>query len=125
MGIKIKILIIVLTLSNVLFGQNKKEIHIIKKYAMYKCLMNNYSQADLTFKSHDYTASYVFQIEKVDYNLLDKIDKYVLDNTSSFYKDGISENLEDEKANYICWKCIDFFESKKLEKYIKKITNYK
>lgn len=66
--------------------------------------------------------SYIFQIKSVDYELLDQIDNYVKNNTSNYYKNCVVENLEDKKENYICWYCLDFYESKELDRRIQVIN---
>ncbi|WP_326981065.1 hypothetical protein VUJ46_12335 [Chryseobacterium sp. MYb264] len=95
---------------------------ILKKYALHKCLSNNYKNADPSFVSHDYSASYIFQIKKADYNNLNAIDAFVDKTTGDYYKRGVLENLEDANANYIFWYCMDFYESKELDSYIKKLV---
>lgn len=97
-----------------LYSQSKENLKTLKKYALHKCLLNNYAKVDSTFIPHDYTASYILQIKSIDFELLNKVDKYVKENTFNFYNTGVVENLEDNKANYICWYCIEFYESKEL-----------
>lgn len=122
MGTKIKLLLFLLLLiSNFSYSQSIKDIRILKKYALYKCISNNYYAVDSTFNSHDYTSSYIFQVKSIDYELLDKIDRYVKISTSKYYKNGIMENFEDKKANYICWHCSTFYESKDLDVFLKRL----
>lgn len=119
---KTKTFVLIIFLAfNCSYSQSKENLKTLKKYALHKCLLNNYIKADSSFISHDYTASYVFQIKSIDFELLNKIDEYVEKHTSNYYKTDVVENLEDNKANYICWYCIEFYESKELEAFIKKL----
>lgn len=120
MGIKIISAALCVFFSTIITAQT--ESVILKKYALYKCLSNNYKHADPAFISHDYSASYIFQIKNADYNKLNLLDKYIEKTTSDYYKMGITENLEDSKANYVFWYCMDFYESKELDSYIKKLV---
>ncbi len=86
------------------------ESTVLKKYALNKCLANNYKRTAPTFISHDYSASYMIQIKNADYNKLNLLDKHIEKTTSDYYKMGITENLEDSKANYIFWYCMDFYD---------------
>ena len=121
MGTKIKFLLLSVLMSNILHSQSNENVNILKKYALHKCLMNNYYKVDSLFISHDYTPSYLFQVKSIDYDLLDKINVYSEKNTSNYYRNGVQENLEDPKANYIFWNCMDFYEPKELDNYVKKI----
>ncbi|MCS4301886.1 hypothetical protein [Chryseobacterium sp. BIGb0232] len=63
----------------------------------------------------------MFQIQNADYNNLNSLDTFVNKTTSNYYKMDVVENLEDNKANYIFWHCMDFYESKELDNYIRKL----
>ncbi|MGH1516438.1 hypothetical protein [Chryseobacterium sp. JK1] len=119
MGIKIISTVLCIFFSTIITAQT--ESVILKKYALHKCLSNNYKNADPSFISHDYSASYMFQIKSADYSKLNLLDKHIEKTTSDYYKMGITENLEDSKANYIFWHCMDFYESKELDNYIRKL----
>lgn len=116
----IKIIAVFILIGNILYSQSK-EIQTVKKYALQKCLKENYNSIDSTFTSHDYSASYIVQIKNADPNILNKVNDFTIKNTSQYYKMGVSENLEDSKANYVFWHCMDFYESKELDNYIRKI----
>ncbi|PQA91162.1 hypothetical protein B0A69_18070 [Chryseobacterium shigense] len=119
MGIKMISTALCVFFSTIITAQT--ESVILKKYALHKCLSDNYKSADPSFISHDYSASYMFQIKNADYNKLNLLDKHIEETTSDYYKMGITENLEDSKANYIFWHCMDFYESKELNNYIRKL----
>lgn len=119
MGIKITSVALCIFFSTIISAQTAQTV--LKKYALHKCLSNNYKNADSSFISHDYSASYMFQIKAADYNKLNLLDKHIEKATSDYYKMGIIENLEDSRANYVFWYCMDFYESKELNSYIKKL----
>ncbi|ATN05134.1 MULTISPECIES: hypothetical protein [Chryseobacterium] len=120
MGVKIIAAAATLFLSSIVSAQSEGQI--LKKYSLHKCLANNYKLADPSFNSHDYSASYMFQIKNADYKKLEQLDQYIEKTTSNYYKAATAENLEDGKANYIFWSCMDFYESKGLDGFIKKLT---
>ena len=97
MGTKIKFLLLSVLMSNILHSQSNENVNILKKYALHKCLMNNYYKVDSLFISHDYTPSYLFQVKSIDYDLLDKINVYSEKNTSNYYRNGVQENLEETR----------------------------
>ncbi|MCC9020620.1 hypothetical protein [Flavobacterium lipolyticum] len=116
-----KIILSFLLIGSIAYTQSKDEVHLLKQYSLQKCLKINYHSVDSTFISHDYSASYMLQVKNADYNMLNKLDDFTAKNTSQFYEMGVSENLEDSKANYIFCHCMDFYESKELDKFIKKV----
>lgn len=108
-------------IGNTIYSQSKEEIQTVKKYALQKCLKENYNSIDPTFISHDYSASYIVQIKNADPNILNKINDFTIKNTSQYYKMGVAENLDDSKANYVFWHCMNFYESKELDNYVRKL----
>ncbi|MCA6068707.1 hypothetical protein JI747_016180 [Chryseobacterium sp. RG1] len=120
MGTKIINIVLLFFFNAILSAQT--EVGNLKKYSLHKCLSSNYKKADPSFVSHDYSASYIFQLKKADYNNLNSIDTFVDKTTGDYYKRGVMENLEDANANYIFWYCMDFYQSKELDSFIKKIA---
>lgn len=121
MGIKIILTKLCICLS--IYATAQSENIILKKFALNKCIANNYKSVDSSFVSHDYSASYIFQVKNADYKKLNLIEKYVRKTTSDFFKMGTSENLGDAKSNYIFWYCINFYESKELDNFIKRLSD--
>ena len=96
----------------------------LKRYALYNCIGHNYHQVDSLCDTHDYTSSHIFEVKQVSNELMDEVRDFTIENTKEYYKDPPPAFLYDEKANYICYLCADFYESKKLHNFIKR-TMYK
>ena len=122
MGVKIKIIALVFLITNIISAQNiMKEL---KRYALYNCIVHNYHQVDSLCDTHDYTSSHIFEVKQVSNELMDEVRDFTIENTKEYYKDPPPAFLYAEKANYICYLCADFYESKKLHNFIKR-TMYK
>lgn len=98
---------------------SKEEIELLKKYALCTCLLTNYTKVDSAFVSKDVSRSFIFQVKSIDYILLENVNVYTQKITADYYKQPIIESLS---GNYIFLYCMDFYESKKLDKFIKRMS---
>ena len=121
MGAKIKILSLVFFITNIIFAQNT--IKELKRYALYNCIVHNYHLVDSLCDTHDYTSSHIFEVKQISNELMDEVRNFTIENTKDFYKEPLPALLYDEKANYVCYLCADFYESKKLHSFIKKLID--
>ena len=99
-------------------SSKKEKIELLKEYALCDCLSINYIAVDSTFQTKDTSKSFIFQVNSIDYHLLDKIEKYTRENTSNYYMMPAMESIY---ANYIFLYCVEFYKSKELKKYIQHI----
>ncbi|SEO85613.1 hypothetical protein SAMN05444671_1218 [Flavobacterium sp. CF108] len=106
------------------YGQYK--ISNIKKFAFNQCVILNYSKIDSTFYNNLNDVSTVqFSINGLffeDELLKNKIIDYTINTTSSYYSQKNNLHFETGDKNIIFCKCFDFYESKELDSYIKKIV---
>ena len=70
MGIKIKIIVLLSFTTNFIVAQNT--LKELKRYALYYCIGHNYHLADSICNTHDYTASYIFEVKKISNELMDE-----------------------------------------------------
>jgi hypothetical protein len=125
MGTKIKgiYVLIVLLISSKIIGQNK--VSEIKKYAFNQCIVLNYSKIDSTFYKTYKDASGV-QIS-IDGNFLEDVDlknkiiDYTIAVTGLYYSQKNNLHFESGDKNIIFCNCFDFYESKELDKFVKKL----
>lgn len=116
-----------LLLSTVIIYGQKKQINL-KKYALNSCIFSNYSRIDSTFriKFKDASAS-KFSVEgnfNEDNELTDKVVEFTLAKTATYYLSQNNLHFDlDENRNSILCDCLRFYESKELDKFIKKILN--
>ncbi len=127
MGIKIKnfrYALAFLALSTVkVLGQNK--LTEVKKYAFEKCLSYNYQKIDSNFYNTYKDASGVqFSINGnflENDELKNKIIDYTINETGQYHSMKNSLHFETVDKNIIFYNCFDFYESKKLDSYIKNL----
>jgi len=125
MGTKIKgiYVLIVLLISSKIIGQNK--VSEIKKYAFNQCIVLNYSKIDSTFYKTYKDASGV-QIS-IDGNFLEDVDlknkiiDYTIAVTGLYYSQKNNLHFESGDKNIIFCNCFDFYESRELDIFIKKL----
>ncbi|UWY28742.1 hypothetical protein N4T20_02180 [Flavobacterium sp. TR2] len=125
MGTKIKDIYIVIFLLFFLkiVGQNK--IVEIKKYAFNKCLSYNYQKIDSTFYKTYRDASGV----QISINggflendeLKNKIVDYTIAITGIYHSQENNLHFETGDKNIIFCNCFNFYESKGLDKFVKKL----
>jgi hypothetical protein len=125
MGTKIKgiYVLIVLLISSKIIGQNK--VSEIKKYAFNQCIVLNYSKIDSTFYKTYKDASGVqisingSFLENDD--LKNKIIDYTINITGLYYLQKNNLHFETGDKNIIFCNCFDFYESRELDRFIKKM----
>ena len=106
--------------TNFIVAQNT--LKELKRYALYYCIGHNYHLADSICNTHDYTASYIFEVKKISNELMDEVRIFTEKNTTEYYKVPPPPAwLIDGKANYICYFCTDFYESQELHYFIKRL----
>ncbi|MEZ0128539.1 hypothetical protein AB9T88_01480 [Flavobacterium sp. LBUM151] len=126
MGTKInkgKYILILLLVSMKIIAQNKGIE--IKKFAFNKCLSYNYQKIDSTFYKTYKDASGI-QISLngnflEDDELKNKIIDYTIAVTGLYYSQKNNLHLETGDKNIVFCNCFDFYESKDLDKFIKKL----
>ena len=96
----------------------RDRIKLLKKYAFYLCMEHNYNRIDSIFRfPNDHIGGVVF----FHYGL-DEIKDFVNQNTQFKFPNGLLKNeMGDPKANLICLDCFDFYESKELDRFVRKI----
>lgn len=123
MGTKIRIQLLLLIIPLGMFGQVKYSE--LKKLAFNYCLVGNYSAIDSTFYNKFKDASSI-QIS-IDGNFFEnedlkaKIDSFTISRTSKYYSQGNNLHFESENKNTIVCNCLQFYESKELDTYVKKV----
>ena len=125
MGTKIKILLLVLPIG--VFSQDK--VTNLKKLAFNYCLVGNYSAIDSTFydKYKDASSTQI----SIDGNFLEneeltnKINDFTINQTSKYYSRGNNLHFESGNKNIIFCDCLNFYESKELDSYVKKLVGIK
>ena len=126
MGAKIKkgiYILLLLLISMKIIGQNKNIE--IKKFAFNKCLNYNYQKLDSSFYKTFKDASGV-QIS-IDGNFLEDVDlknkiiDYTIAVTGLYYSQKNNLHFESGDKNIIFCNCFDFYESRELDIFIKKL----
>lgn len=128
MGTKISkstLLIIALLITSALYSQRKEDVKVLKKYALCSCINKNYNRIDSTFYSSDVTNSYIIQYYPLNIDRTKKLIRFIDDNTQDFYKMPPFGSYDAPKANMIFYFCMDFYESKKLDKFVKQLLKEK
>jgi hypothetical protein len=119
---KAKYILVILLISLKCIGQNK--VLELKKYAFSKCLDYNYQKIDSTFYQIYKDASAV-QIS-IDGNFLqddelkNRIIDYTISVTEKYYSQKNNLHFETGDKNIVFCNCINFYESKELDRFIKK-----
>lgn len=100
-----------------------------KKYALARCITNNYEQMGVEFNKlslKDYTMGFIdveegFALSSDNNNVLDI---FIKKNTGDFHK---PKHIEGDLAqlNMVIYNCIDFYHSKNLDIFLKKIISIK
>ncbi|OOV19199.1 hypothetical protein [Flavobacterium sp. LM4] len=122
---KANYILLILLISLKCLGQNK--VIELKKYAFSKCLDYNYQKIDSTFYKIYKDASAV-QIS-IDGNFLEddelknRIINYTISVTEKYYSQKNNLHFETGDKNIVFCNCINFYESKELDKFIKKVLN--
>ena len=123
--IKLISLIIVVLLSSckpTLPDLTKRDrIKLLKKYAFYLCMEHNYNRIDSIFRfPNDHIDGVVFFHYGLE--VLEKTKDFVIQNTQFEFPSGRLKNeIGDPKANLICLDCFDFYESKELDRFVRKM----
>jgi hypothetical protein len=126
MGTKMKksiYILITLLISVKIIGQNK--VIEIKKYAFNKCLSYNYQKIDSTFYVTYKDASGVQISINGNFFANDdfkkKIIDYTIDVTRLYHFQKNNLHFETGNKNIVFCNCFDFYESKELDKFVKKL----
>ncbi|TWP24870.1 hypothetical protein ETU10_02600 [Apibacter muscae] len=109
--------------TNLSFSQKTDKIKELKSFALSVCIQDNYRKLNPEFDSKDYTNSFIVgDIVTISTSNLEKLRYFIYDNTKDFYKPiPSSASYEDNNANMVCYNCIEFYNSKKLRKFIKNL----
>ncbi|AZA81940.1 hypothetical protein C1637_24755 [Chryseobacterium lactis] len=101
----------------------------IKKYAFNRCLQYNYSKIDSTFydvyKDGSGVKSSVIGKFIEDQDLKNKVNDYTIAKTNEYYSKKNNLHFESGDKNTITYDCFDFYESKELDGFIKKMIGIK
>jgi len=97
----------------------------MKKYAFDHCLYINYNKIDSSFltkfKLKDMSSTEFSTLGKLTDNQTEKLRNYTIKEAGSFYSMGHTYYSEQENSNIIVAKCLYFYESTKLDNYIRKL----
>ena len=104
-------------------GQNK--LLEVKKYALNKCINYNYQKIDTTFyKTYKDASGIQISINGKfleDAELKAKIIDYTINTTGLYYLQKNNLYFETGDKNIIFCNCLNFYESKKLDEFIKNL----
>ncbi|MBE8726766.1 hypothetical protein [Flavobacterium hungaricum] len=107
------------------FGQNKKVN--IKKFAFNQCIIINYSKIDTNFYNNLNDASTVqFSVDGnflEDPDLIEKVINFTTLQTSSYYSRKNNLHFEQGNKNIVFCDCFNFYESKQLDKFVRKLLS--
>lgn len=125
MGTKIKRRILLLFIIFIPFFLQAQDVKNVKKYAFFKCLKFNYQKIDTNFWDNYRDASGImisldgsfFENPKFQDKIIDFVDKETVD----FHSNEISLHLETGYKNIVFCRCLDFYESKLLDRFIRKL----
>jgi len=129
MGTKIKkaefLLVLLLFFSIKTTAQNK--LLQMKKYAFNKCISYNYQKIDSTFYQTYKDASGI-QISIIgnfleDDEMKNKIIDYTINKTGLYYSQKNNLHFETGEKNIIFCNCLNFYESKELNVFLKQLLN--
>lgn len=103
--------------------KQKEKIKYLKAYSLNYCLYLNYRNINLdaTLNYNDYSLLKLGDESGRNEKLLYDLQKYVTLKTDSFYTKGSTYYSERGIPNLIFCDCYQFYESKELKKFIKKI----
>ncbi|WP_454980976.1 hypothetical protein [Capnocytophaga haemolytica] len=116
---KTKIIVLLTLTTHLIAAQNT--LKELKRYAFYICVAQNYHQVDSLCHTHDHTASHIFEVKKISNELMDEVRLFTYEKTKEYHKDPPPAFLIDTKANYVCYLCADFYESRQLHHFIKNL----
>jgi hypothetical protein len=116
---KIKIIVLLTLTTHLIAAQNT--LKELKRYAFYLCIGHNYDLVDSLCNPHDHTASHIFEVKKIAPDLMSEVMKFTYEKTKEYHKDPPPAFLIDTKANYVCYLCADFYESRQLHHFIKNL----
>lgn len=126
--VQIVFIFIILAISTETFSQMpNKYIPGLKKFALQNCIFDNYIKLgalnskiakDASLWLYPYFYEQVFSLEE-----LEAFHNFVSENTKSYYEEILPLKQEGEKEfkNGIFARCLEFYESKKLHEFIKKM----
>lgn len=118
-----KYILFTLFCYTVFYGQNKAVN--IKKFAFNQCLILNYSKIDSTFYNNLNDASTLQFSINGNFNENNEFMKSIINytelKTSKFYSQKNNLHFESGDKNIIFCNCFDFYESKELDKFVKKV----
>lgn len=117
---KINLLALLFLINTALFAQNKETVKLLKRLALSVCLSDNYNAADSTFIDRDVSGAYYYQIIKASDSAFLGTMKFTREWTKDFYKVHPYGTYDIDKANQVFDFCMDFYESKRLDQFIKK-----
>ena len=102
-------------------GDKRDSLQYLKDIAFCTCLNENYNSIDSSFSSifQDVSKSSIFMQANIDVEIEDLVTKYTIKETGNYYqlKNHTTSELGN-KSNYIMAACLNFYNSKKLEKFI-------
>lgn len=94
----------------------------LRIYAVSSCIQNNYEKINTEFQSKDVTNSLIVSdLLTLSEHQLKLMDQFIEEKTKDFYLPIPYQEYSISPANTICYKCIDFYNSKELKKYIKRV----
>lgn len=107
-----------------LFSQTLKvnKVEELKTYALSVCIQNNNKKIYTNLETKDITNSFII-IDLVDIpqDQRSQLNKFIDKKTNTFYEPIPYQGYGISDANLICYKCIDFYKSKELTKFIKNL----
>jgi hypothetical protein len=112
-------------MSNLSNAQDSSKIGYMKKYAFDYCLYINYNKVDSTFlykyKIKDKSSTEFSSLGKITEKEQKAIRDFTKKETEKFYSMGHPYYSEEENSNIIVARCFYFYESKELDKFIRKL----
>lgn len=119
----VKYVIPLLLVSCVSIKQRKQNIESFKEMAFCNCLIQNYSDADSSFRSAnmDLSLSVIFSGRPLSSSVWDSLGVYSGGKTFGAYPSTSHTTSEYPGSNFISLSCLEFYKSKELEVYIKKL----
>lgn len=103
--------------------QKKENLESFKELAYCKCVQANYSMIDSTFGStyQDFSTSVIFMERSLSKEIWDSLSVYSSGKTFGAYQSASHTTSEYTGSNFISLSCLQFYKSKELDAYIKKL----
>lgn len=103
----------------------KKTLEEYKIFSLGKCITGNYEQMGVDFDKlpyHDNTYGYIdIDVGLAFYSKRDNVlARYIKEKTGNFYKPS-TDRGDLASANLIMYRCVDFYHSKELDVFLRKI----